>query len=78
MEGQRDDNKDPLNGNDVLVEKCDAKRGVLFIEAKIRDDVISNPHQKVLVSKVSKGLFYSMTFSPDIEIVTRRSGSTVV
>lgn len=57
METQRGDNMGALGGDYVVVEKRDAKNGVLFIEAKIRDEVINNPHQEVMVSKVRKGLF---------------------
>jgi hypothetical protein len=57
METQRGDNMGALGEDYVVVEKRDAKNGVLFIEAKIRDEVINNPHQEVMVSKVRKGLF---------------------
>jgi len=57
MEAQRGNNMGALGGDYVVVEKRDAKHGVLFIEAKIRDEVINNPHQEVIVSKVRKGLF---------------------
>jgi hypothetical protein len=44
----------PLGGDYVVVDKADAvpKRGVLFVEARIRDDVITDPQLQVVVSKV--------------------------
>ena len=43
-----------LGGNFVVVEKRDAstKRGTLFIEARIRDDLMEDPQQEVVESKV--------------------------
>jgi hypothetical protein len=43
-----------LGGDYVFVDKADVvpKRGVLFVEARIRDDVITDPQLQVVVSKV--------------------------
>jgi hypothetical protein len=44
----------PLGGDYVVVDKQNAssKRGVLFVEARIRDDVIKDPQLEVGVSAV--------------------------
>jgi pachytene checkpoint protein 2 len=44
----------PFGGDYVVVDKQDAssKRGVLFVEARIRDDVMKDPQLEVGVSEV--------------------------
>jgi hypothetical protein len=54
MEGKPDKSVGSLGGDYVMVGKQDiaAKEGVLFIEARIRDELMLNPQLKVSVSKV--------------------------
>jgi hypothetical protein len=44
----------PLGGEYVVVDKADVipKRGILFVEARIRDDVTTDSQLQVVVSKV--------------------------
>lgn len=43
-----------LGGDYVFVNKADVvpRRGVLFVEARIRDNVVTDPQLQVVVSKV--------------------------
>jgi hypothetical protein len=43
-----------LGGDYVVVDKAEVvpRRGILFVEARIRDDVITDPQLQVVVSKV--------------------------
>ena len=54
MEDKSEEENMLLGGNFVVVEKRDTstKRGTLFIEARIRDDLMEDPHQEVVESKV--------------------------
>ncbi len=49
-----------LGGDYVFVNKGDVvpKSGVLFVEARIRDDVITDPQLQVVVSKVRGVLLF--------------------
>jgi pachytene checkpoint protein 2 len=58
MEEKADGSKGTLGGDYVVVNKHDdsSKHGVLFVEARIRDDLMSDPHQQIMVSKVKETL----------------------
>jgi hypothetical protein len=54
MEEKSDDGKQTLRGGYVMVGKQDVStiQGTLFIEARIRDDVVRDPQLEISVSKV--------------------------